>query len=238
MPTAGEIVAQLRPLRSERNIAGQRRFGITPAGGQLGVSVARLRILARSHRRDHALASALWAEGIHEARILATLVADPRRLTRAQLDRWVRDCDNWAVTDALAFLADRTEFAEARAHAWSRRRAEFVKRAAFSTMAGLAVHRKELPDEVFLRFLPVIAREAGDERNYVKKAVNWALRQIGKRNPRLRRAAIAEARRIRKLGTRSARWIAADALRELGRTAPRSRALPFTPRGRRASCRA
>ena len=114
-------------------------------------------------------------------------------------------------------LFDRTPFAVAKAHAWSRRRAEFVKRCGFVLMAGMAVHRKELPDEVFVGFLPAIRRESGDGRNFVKKAVNWALRQIGKRNPRLRRAAIAEAREIRKLDSPSAHWIAADALRELAR---------------------
>ncbi len=130
------------------------------------------------------------------------------------MERWVRSCDNWAQTDACAFLFDRTEFAEEKARAWSNRNAEFVKRSGFALMAGLAVHRKELPDRVFLRFLPVIAREAADGRNFVKKAVNWALRQIGKRNPRLRRAAVAEAKRILKLDSTAARWIARDALRE------------------------
>jgi 3-methyladenine DNA glycosylase AlkD len=215
MSPAPAIIAHLRSLRSERNIAGMRRFGIAAGGEQLGVSAPQLRSIARAHRRDHALALELWASGIHEARALATLVDDPRRITRAQMELWVRDCDNWAVTDALAFLFDRTPFAETKAHAWSRRRAEFVKRAAFSIMAGMAVHRKELPDDVFLRFLPVIVREATDERNFVRKAVNWALRQIGKRNARLKRAAMATARRIARLDSRAARWIAADALREL-----------------------
>ena len=214
-PRAAEIVALLRSLRSERDIAGQRHFGIAARGEQLGVSVPRLREIGRPHRRDHALALELWATGIHEARVLAAVIDDPKKITRAQMDRWARDCDNWAVTDAMAFTFDRTEFAEAKAHAWSRRKAEFVKRAAFSVVAGMAVHRKELPDEIFLRFLPVIRREAKDERNFVRKAVNWALRQIGKRNPRLRRAAMAEARRILALDTKSARWIARDALREL-----------------------
>jgi 3-methyladenine DNA glycosylase AlkD len=167
------------------------------------------------HRRKHEIALSLWASGIHDARVLATIIEDPKQVTRGQMERWVRDCDNWGVTDALAFLFDRTPFAEAKAHAWSGRRAEFVKRTGFALMAGMAVHRKELPDEVFLAFLPVIAREATDERNFVKKAVNWALRQIGKRNPRLRSAAIAEAKRIKRLDSRAARWIAADALREL-----------------------
>jgi 3-methyladenine DNA glycosylase AlkD len=212
---AGDIVARLRSLRSPRNIEGQRRFGIVSRSEQLGIAMPVLRKIARLHRRDHALALALWDGGIHDARVLATLVEDPKQVTRGQMERWVRDCDNWAATDALAFLFYRTPFAEEKAHAWSARQAEFVKRTGFAIMAGMAVHRKELPDEIFFGFLPVIAREATDERNFVKKAVNWALRQIGKRNPRLCRAAIAEAKRIQKLDSRAARWIAADALREL-----------------------
>ncbi len=214
-PAARKLIAQLRSLRNERNIEGMRRFGIVSTWEQLGISATQLRKLGRLHRRDHALALELWGSGIFEAMGLATIIDDPQQVTRAQAGRWVKDCDNWALTDACAFLFDRTEFAEEKAHAWSARRAEFVKRAGFALMAGMAVHRKELPDEVFLRFLPVIRREAGDERNFVKKAVNWALRGIGKRNPHLRRAAIAEAKRLVKLDSRAARWIARDALREL-----------------------
>ncbi|HYP17024.1 MAG TPA: DNA alkylation repair protein [Opitutus sp.] len=216
------IVAHLRSLRNEANIAGMRRFGIASEGEQLGISVTALRKIGRPYRKDHDLALALWATGIHEARVLATVIEDPARITRAQMERWARDCDNWAVTDALAFAFDRSPHAIEKALAWSGRRQEFVKRAGFSMMAGMAVHRKELPDDVFLQLLPVIARESWDERNFVRKAVNWALRAIGKRNPRLRRAAIAEARRIRRLDSKAARWIAADALRELqGARGPR-----------------
>lgn len=214
-PAAREVIAHLRSLRNERNIEGMRRYGIVSGKEQLGISAPVLRGIARRHRRDHALALELWASGIHDAMGLATIIDDPRQVTRSQAESWVKDCDNWALTDACAFLFDRTEFAEEKAHAWSARRAEFVKRTGFALMAGMAVHRKELPDEVFLRFLPVIRREAGDERNFVKKAVNWALRGIGKRNPRLRRAAVAEAKRIVKLDSKAARWIARDALREL-----------------------
>ncbi len=214
-----ELIAHLRSLRSEKDLAGMRRFGIVAKGEQLGISVTTLRQIGHPYRKDHALALELWASGIHEARILATAIEDPRQITRAQMDRWVRDCDNWAVTDALAFVFDRTEHAIDKAHAWSGRKPEFVKRAAFSMIAGMAVHRKELPDAVFLAFLPVIARESTDERNFVRKAVNWALRGIGKRNPRLRREAIATANRIQKIDSRAARWIAADALRELKKTA-------------------
>jgi len=225
--TAAEIIAHLRSLRDGRNIAGQRRYGITPASEQFGVSAPVLRAIAREHRRNHALAAELWTSGIHDARILATLVDDPKQVTRGQMERWARVCDNWAITDACCcVLFDRTPFAIEKAHAWSRRRAEFVKRCGFVLMAGLAVHRKELPDGVFLRFLPVIRREAADERNFVKKAVNWALRQIGKRNPHLRQAAIAAAKKIHLIDSPAARWIAADALRELIKKdgAPRRRA--------------
>jgi 3-methyladenine DNA glycosylase AlkD len=212
---AAGIIALLRARRNPRNIEGQRRYGIRSTAEQLGIAAPFLRAIAREHRRDHALALELWDSGIHEARVLATLIADPKQITRGQAEKWVRVCDNWAATDSLAFLLDRTDFAEMKAHAWSARRTEFVKRTGFAMMAGMAVHRKELPDEVFRRMLPVIARAASDERNFVRKAVNWALRQIGKRNPRLRRAAIAEAKRIARLDSRAARWVAADALREL-----------------------
>ena len=213
-----DIIADLRSRRNARNVAGMRRFGIVSQSEQLGISVSTLRQLARPHRRNHALALELWESGIFEARVLAALVDDPARVTRSQMERWARQCDNWALTDACCCcLFDRTGFAEAKAYAWSRRKAEFVKRSGFVLMAGMAVHRKELPDKFFLGFLPVITREAADGRNFVRKAVNWALRQIGKRNPRLRRAAIAEGKRIRRIGSRAARWIAADALRELQR---------------------
>jgi 3-methyladenine DNA glycosylase AlkD len=212
---ATRIVAELRALRSERDIAGMRRFGIVAHGEQLGVSVTRLREIGRPLRKNHELALRLWASGIHEARVLATIVEDPKQTTPRQMERWARDCDNWAITDAMAFVFDRTPYAEEMARLWSCRESEYVKRAAFSIIAGMAVHRKELPDEIFLSYLPIIVREATDDRNFVRKAVNWALRGIGKRNARLRRAAIKTAKEIAKLEARAARWIASDALREL-----------------------
>jgi 3-methyladenine DNA glycosylase AlkD len=219
MNTAAEIIVYLRSLRSPRDIEGQLRYGIAPKGEHLGIRAPVLRKIARQHRRDHALARELWTTGLHEARVLAALIDDPAQVTRAQMEQWARECDNWGVTDACCcVLFDRTEFAIEKAHRWSRRRAEFLKRCGFVLMAGLAVHRKELPDEVFLGFLPIIRGEATDGRNFVKKAVNWALRQIGKRNPRLRQAAIAEAKRIHRLDSPAARWIASDALRELTHT--------------------
>ncbi len=215
MSSVSQIIALLRSRRSEKNIAGQRRFGIASEAEMLGISAPDLRAIARPLRRQHELALELWASGIQDARALATLIDDSKQITRAQMECWGRDLDNWAITDAAAFLFDRTSFAAEMAVRWSRRRAEFVKRCGFSIIAGMAVHRKELPDPIFLAFLPIIRRESTDERNFVRKAVNWALRQIGKRDSRLRRAAIAEARRIHRIDSRSARWIAADALREL-----------------------
>ena len=218
MSVAAELVAHLRTLRDARNIAGQRRFGITPQTEHLGIGLTVLRALARPHRKDHALALELWATRIHEARLLAILVEDWRQITRRQAETWARESDTWALVDGCCIhLFSRTPFAVEKALSWSGRKAEFVKRAGFSLQAGIAVHRKELPDAALLSFLPVIAREATDERNFVKNPHNWALRQIGKRNAELRRAAIAEAKRIQLLDSKSARWIARDALRELGR---------------------
>ena len=214
--TASELIAHLRSLRNPVNIAGQRRFGITPKTEHLGISIAALRPLARSYRKNHSLALALWASGIHEARILAALVEDPAKVTRAQATRWVRDFDSWDLCDQVCGeVFPYTPFAIERALQWTTRREEFVKRAGFVLMARMAVRRKDLPDAVFAEFLPIVRRDATDDRNFVKKAVNWALRQIGKRSPHLHRAAIAEAKAIAKIDSRAARWIAKDALREL-----------------------
>lgn len=214
--TAEALISELRRHASAANRAGQRRFGITPKTEQLGVSVPVIRAIAKHHRNDHALAKALWASRIHEARILAGLVDDPRRLTRAQMDRWAAGFDSWDVCDqVVGNLFDRSDLAIHAAHDWVEDEREFVRRAGFVMMASLAVHQKALPDAVFIRFLPLIRSGSTDGRNFVRKAVNWALRQIGKRNPRLRTRAVSEARRIAKIDSRAARWIAADALREL-----------------------
>lgn len=216
--TARDIVTHLRSLKNERNIAGQRRYGITSQVEQLGITAPVMREIARLHRRNHELALTLWRFPVLEARVVAVLVDDFRQVTKGQMESWARDFDCWGLVDgACCHLFDRTPFAIEKAHAWSRRRAEYVKRAGFVLMAGMAVHRKELPDAVFREFLPVLTREADDDRNFVKKAVNWALRQIGKRNLALRRAARAEAKRILARDKASARWIARDALRELDR---------------------
>jgi 3-methyladenine DNA glycosylase AlkD len=213
-----ELIDVLRSLRNSRNARGQLRFGITPSTEHLGIPIPVLRRLARGHTGDHLLALGLWSSGIHEARILSAYVDDPERVTPRQMDSWARDFDSWDVCDQVCGnLFDRTPHAVGKALAWSSRRFEFVKRAGFALMASLAWHRKDLPDRVFSEFLKRVGQEAGDGRNFVRKAANWALRQIGKRSPALRRSAVAEARLIARQGSPSARWIAADALRELGK---------------------
>jgi 3-methyladenine DNA glycosylase AlkD len=199
------------------------RFGIDTRDA-LGVTVTELRGLARRIGRDHDLAAALWESEIHEARILATMVDDPARVTEAQMERWVSDLGSWDLCDQLCGnLFDRTPFVFDVALRWSRREEEFVKRAGFVLMASSAVHRKDVRDARFEDFLPAIRAQASDDRNYVKKAASWALRQIGKRSLRLHRKAIATARQIERIDSRAARWISRDVLRELESAAVQER---------------
>lgn len=196
-------------------IEGMKRFGIQ-AERAIGLSVPQLRMIARGFGRDQALAEALWETDIHEARILASLVGDPDAITRATMDRWARAFLSWDVCDACCCnLFDKSPHAWWQIRKWATRRGEFVRRAAFSTIAALAVHDKTADDRVFLDALPLIEKYAFDDRNFVKKAVNWALRNIGKRSDELLPEAIACAERVKRQGTRPARWIASDALREL-----------------------
>ena len=205
----------MRALRSPENIAGMKRFGIA-ATNALGLTTPEIRQIARNIGRDQPLAEQLWETGIHDAKILAGMVANPAKISRATMDRWASEFDSWDVCDGCSYqLFDTTPWAESRIRKWARDKREFVRRAAFAIMAGKAVHDKKAPDEVFLAYLPLIEQYAFDERNFVRKAVNWALRGIGKRNPALCVAAIACAERIREQDTAPARWIAADALREL-----------------------
>jgi 3-methyladenine DNA glycosylase AlkD len=213
--TYREIVSKLKSLKNKRNIEGMARFGIR-GKNILGVSKPALDKMARAIGKHHELALKLWDSKIHEARILAVLIDDPGKVTSGQMEKWLKDFDSWDICDqCCCHLFDRTEFAYRKAMEWSCRKMEFEKRAGFALMAVLAVHDKKAPDQKFTAFLPAIRREAVDERNFVKKAVNWALRQIGKRNGVLRRKAIREAERIQNSGAPSARWIASDALREL-----------------------
>lgn len=215
MVNADEVILKLKSLANPDNVAGMARYGISPEG-TLGVSVPTLRRMAKEVGKDHDLAARLWASGIHDARILAVYVDDPARVTEDQMEAWVADLDSWDVCDQVCGnLFDRTPRAYEKAAEWSERDEEFVKRAGFALMAWLPVHDKKAPDDKFLPFLAMIEREAGDDRNFVKKAVNWALRNIGKRSKRLNEAAIATARRISRQDSKSARWISSDALREL-----------------------
>lgn len=216
MPSrAEEVLALLGETADPSRLAGMARFGIR-TDRALGVTVTELRRIARGLGTDHALAKDLWASGIHEARILASIVDDPSLVTPAQMERWVRGFDSWDLCDQVCLnLFERTPYALDRALAWTARQAEFEKRAGFALMAVAAVHRTDAPDATFRPFLARIGEAADDERTYVKKAVSWALRQIGKRNPRLHRDAIATARRLERSGSRAARWVARDALREL-----------------------
>jgi len=213
--TAPEVLAALRTAADPKNVAGMARYGISTQG-TLGVPVVLIRRLAKQAGRSHELAAELWDSGIHEARILATIVDRPEWVTRRQMNQWARDFDSWDVCDqACLNLFRYTPFAWAMSASWAGARREFVRRASFALIAGLAVKDKNASDADFEALLPLIALAATDPRNMVKKAVNWALRSIGKRNPHLRRAAIAAAEDIRAIDSPAARWIASDALREL-----------------------
>jgi 3-methyladenine DNA glycosylase AlkD len=220
---ANALLSGLFAHANPRNVAGMARYGIV-SKQVLGIPMPYLRGLARDIKRDHELALELWSSGVYEARILAALIADPKRLTRKEMNAWTRAFDNWAVCDGVCIhLFRRSPFAHDRAVAWSSQKKEFVRRAGFVMMATLAVHDKKTPDEVFRNYLARIARTAGDDRNFVKKAVNWALRQIGKRNRVLLPEAIRTAESIASQPSSSAHWIAADALRELRLPALRRR---------------
>ncbi len=209
------LVRELRRIGNPAAVKGMNRFGIR-GSKMLGVSVPGLRRIAAKNGKDHGTALELWATGIHDARLLATMVDEPEKVTEEQLEAWVKDFDSWDIVDqACGNLIDKTSFATTKALEWTRREGEYVKRSGFSLIATLAVHDKKSGDDTFLGFLPSIIRESSDERNFVKKAVNWSLRQIGKRNQSLNKAAIQTAEKIAKLDSKSARWIAADALREL-----------------------
>lgn len=215
MTQVEEIIRELKKQAVPANKSGMARFGINTTTA-LGVSIPKLRALAKKLGKSHELAQALWRTKIHEARLLACFVDEPVAVTPRQLESWVRDFDSWDLCDqCCSNLFDKTTFAFEKAIELSEHREEFVKRTGFVLMACLAVHDKKRPDKDFLKFFPIIKREATDERNFVKKAVNWALRQIGKRSPGLRRAAMKTAEEIQMLDSKSAKWIAGDAIREL-----------------------
>ena len=215
MKSCDDILNKLKSLSNPKAVAGMARFGINPEN-TYGISIPNLRKMAKQIGKDHTLAHHLWALGIHEARILAGMIDVPEVVTEKQMEQWVKEFDSWDVCDQVCMnLFEDTSFAFKKAIAWSRRKEEFIKRAGFVMMARLAVSDKKTEDKQFEKFLPIIKRESNDERNFVKKAVNWALRQIGKRNRRLNKKAIETAKEIQKINSKSAKWIASDALREL-----------------------
>ena len=217
--TVAEVLRQLESLGSPADVAGMERYGIvTPQA--FGIRTPVLKQFAREVKNDatdrHMLALQLWETGNYEARAVAFMIDDPRRVSPEQMEDWAADFGNWATVDGTCgYLFCRTPYAYEKAFEWATRDEEFVKRAAFSLMAYLALHDKKADDDQLAAFLPVIERHSDDDRNFVKKAVNWALRQIGKRNLALNELAIATGQRIHKQGTKPARWIASDALREL-----------------------
>jgi len=233
-----EILKKLKSHHNAKNIAGMSRFGINPKN-TYGVSIPVLRKMAKEIGKNHERAQELWTSGVHEARILAALIDEPAKVTEEQMEKWVLDFDSWDICDQVCSnLFDKTEFAHKKAVEWSRSKEErkrgnsgsrlsddeeFVKRAGFVLMATLAVHDKKAANEAFLKFLPIIKRESTNERNFVKKAVNWALRQIGKRNLALNKKAIETAKEILKIDSKSAVWIAKDAIKELESDAVRKK---------------
>lgn len=198
-----------------RAIEGMKKFGIS-GKNVYGVSIPVLRDFAYTIGKKHKLALELWDTEVHEARILASMIDEVDYVSEKQMDKWVKDFDSWDLCDQVCMnLFDKTRFAPKKCKEWSKSDKEFVKRASFSLMATMAVHIRELDDEFFMKLLLIIKKESTDERNFVKKAVNWALRQIGKRNVRLNKEAIKIAEEIQKINSPSAKWIASDALREL-----------------------
>jgi 3-methyladenine DNA glycosylase AlkD len=218
-----KILKWLEAEGKQENREGMARFGIN-AERAFGVSMPMIRSKARELERSHELAGELWDSGLHEARILACLVDDPKKVTEKQMEDWVADFNSWDLCDqCCSNLFDKTQIAYTKAEEWSSRDEEFVKRAGFVLMAALSVHDKKEEDERFLHFLMLISLHSDDGRNFVKKAVNWALRQIGKRNKLLNAAAIETARKINQRDSKSAKWIASDALRELTSESVQSR---------------
>ncbi len=209
------VVSSLKRLATKRTRDGMARYGL-PSDKAFGVPVGAIQHLAKRLGRNHDLAAALWETGWYEARMLASFVDEPERVTPAQMDRWSRDFDNWGICDTVCFhLFDRTPHAFRKVAQWSGRRDEFVKRAAFALLACLALHDKCANNEAFIRCLPLVERAAIDERNFVKKGVSWALRLIGRRNLELNAAAVAVAQRLAASPQAAARWVGRDAFREL-----------------------
>jgi 3-methyladenine DNA glycosylase AlkD len=212
------VVESLKRLATKRTLDSMPRFAI-PTDRAFGVSMADIQKLGKQIGVNHKLAGELWDSGWYEARTLSAFVEDPKLVTAAQMDRWCRDFDSWAICDTLCFkLFDRTPHAYQKVERWAKRREEFVKRAAFALLASLALHDKRAGNDVFIGFLPLIEEGAVDQRNFVKKGVSWALRSVARRSPELKAAASKFAERLAKSSEASARWVGKDALREFKST--------------------
>ena len=210
-----EILKKLKAKAKPDNVGGMARYGMV-AEQRLGVSVPDMRKIAKEVGKDHTLALELWKTGIPEAKIVAAMIDEPGKLTEEQMEEWVKGINSWDICDQVCMnLFEKTPLAWKKILDWSDREEEFVKRTAFALIACLAWHDKFADDETFIKLLPVIQQGATDERNFVKKAVNWALRNIGKRNSNLNLSAINTAREIRQIDSKAARWIATDAIKEL-----------------------
>lgn len=212
--TAAAVVKKLKAKADPSQLAGMARFGINPKG-RLGASVKSIREVAKEIGTDHQLALQLWKTGVAEARILAAIIMDPEKITERQIDSWVKDLDSWDINDQMCMNFDKSPLAWKKLYDWVKSDKEFTKRAGYTMIACLAWHDKEATDAKFVKTLPLIKKAATDERNMVKKAVNWALRNIGKRNPALNKKALKTAYEIVKIDDKTARWIAKDAIREL-----------------------
>ena len=216
--TYEEIIKKLKTLADPKAVEGMARYGITPQK-TFGVSIPNMRKIAKEAGRNRDLAQKLWASDIRETRILAGMIDEPAGVTEDQMESWVKDFDYWEICDQCCMnLFEKTRFAYPKAVEWSLREKEFVKRAGFVLMARLAVSDKNAEDGQFEKFFPLIKQESTDQRNFVKKAVNWALRQIGKRNHLLNKRAIKVAEEIQQVDSKAAKWIASDAIRELRST--------------------
>ncbi|HEU65107.1 MAG TPA: DNA alkylation repair protein [Chloroflexi bacterium] len=223
MASVKDVLDKLQSKAQPDQLTGMAKYGMA-IEQRLGVSVPDMRKLAKEIGRDHELALDLWRTGIAEARMLASMIGDPAELTEEQMEDWVKDINSWDVCDQVCMnLFEKNQLAWKKIVDWSGREEEFVKRTAFSLLACLAWHDKKTNDEKFIELLPIIIQGATDERNFVKKAVNWALRNIGKRNHNLNKAAINTAKEIRRLDSKAARWVASDTLRELESDAIQSR---------------
>ena len=209
-----QVISKLKSLKNPKNVEGMARFGIN-SKNTLGISIYDLRPLAKQIGKNHQLALQLWKSKIHEARILASYIEEPEKVTDSQLESWVSDFDSWDVVDQVSELIAHTPYVIKKIHEWSNRDGEFVKRAAFALIAEIAWHDKTMADREFEQFFPLIKKAATDERNFVRKAVNWALRNIGKRNKTLNKQAIDVAKELAESEDKTAKWIAKDALREL-----------------------